>query len=62
MARRIYVGPCIEIVTRLDDVEMVVSRGQSVDVSDEQAEQLDRQSAIWSKPRTPHGGQKEGDS
>lgn len=61
MPRRIYVGPIVEMVTRLDDVEMVVSRGQSVDVSEEQAEELDRQPANWAKPRSPQAT-KEGDS
>jgi len=37
MPRRIYVGSCTEIVTRLDDVEMV----------------LDRDSVNWAQPRSP---------
>jgi len=61
MPRRIYVGSCTEIVTRLDDVEMVLSRGQSVDVSEETAEILDRDSVNWAQPRSPRS-LKEGDS
>ncbi len=60
MPRRIYVGPCAEIVTRLDDIEMVLARGESVDVSEEQADVLDRDSVNWARPR-PAPGQKEGD-
>lgn len=60
MPRRIYVGPVAEVVTRLDGVEMALGRGHSVDVSDEQAEILDRDEVNWAKPRTPKT--KEGDS
>lgn len=60
MPRRIYVGPIVSVVTRLDDVEMTLSRGESVDVSEEQAEVLDRDEVNWAKPRTPKT--KEGDS
>jgi len=53
MPRRIYVGPITEVVTRLDGVEMTLGRGQSVDVSEEQAEVLDRDEVNWAQPRTP---------
>jgi hypothetical protein len=59
MPRRIYVGAITSIVTRLDDVEMTVHRGESVDVSEEEAERLDRAPDNWAKPRLPR---KEGDS
>lgn len=61
MPRRIYVGPVTEIVTRLDGVEMLLGRGHSVDVSEEQAEILDRDPDNWASPRVPRS-QKEGDS
>jgi hypothetical protein len=61
MPRRIYVGACVEIVTRLDDVEMVLSRGQSVDVSEETAKLLDRDTTNWAAPRQPQTN-KDGDS
>jgi hypothetical protein len=61
MPRRIYVGPCVEVVTRLDGVEMVLARGESVDVSEEQAAVLDRDTVNWAQPRAPRS-QKEGDT
>lgn len=62
MPRRIYVGPVVEVVTRLDDVEMVLTRGQSVDVSEEQAARLDLDEVNWAKPRAFPREQKGGDS
>ena len=53
MPRRIYVGPCLEVVTRLDGVEMTLGRGQSVDVSEKQAEVLDRDDVNWAQPKAP---------
>jgi hypothetical protein len=60
MPRRVYVGPIVEVVTALDGVEMTLARGESVDVSDEQAAILDRDEVNWAKPRTFK--QKEGES
>jgi hypothetical protein len=61
MARRTYVGPIAEIVTRLDGVEMILERGDSVDVSAQQAEQLDACPENWAAPRQAPP-KKDGDS
>ena len=61
MARRIYVGPVAEILTVLDGIEMQVERGDSVDVSDEQAAQLDLCPDNWATPKAKPSNKKEGD-
>lgn len=58
MQRRIYVGPVDAIITnlgtdpRLGGRTWRVERGESVEVSDEQAALLDKQPDNWAKPRT----------
>lgn len=63
MPRRVYVGPCMEVVTRLDGVEMVLTRGDAVDVSEDQAAALDRDEVNWATPKgSSPKSRKEGDS
>lgn len=51
MARRIYRGPVHAIETKLDGIQMIVERGQAVDVSDETAAVLDQCPENWATPR-----------
>ncbi len=51
--RRRYVGPVDAITTRLDGVVVVVERGQTVDVSREQADALDVMEGMWEPASDP---------
>jgi hypothetical protein len=57
------VGPIAKIETILDGVQMELSRGDSVDVSERQAAKLDRDTVNWAKPKaSPSDKKKDGDS
>lgn len=58
MPTRVYVGPCAAIETVLDGVKFDVARGETVDVSLEQAKALDAQPDNWAEPKA--NGSKEG--
>lgn len=62
MPRRIYVGPIGKVETLIDGIQIELSRGDSVDVSERQAEALDRDEVNWAKPKSEGSKPKGGDS
>jgi hypothetical protein len=55
LVSRTYTGPVAEIETILDGETVSVRRGDTVDVTPDQADQLDRQPSNWSAPAAKRG-------